>query len=150
MTNMGLKSIHGTTLQDEWKAAANTYLGTTISGYPNLFHLYGPHGPTLLSNGPSTVEVQGRWIVDCIRNMEGQDPPIKYINPSGEATVEWKKKINEISDATLFPTTRSTYMGGSLPGKAFEQVNFAGGIPKYTEVLRDRLDGWKGFEVVKR
>jgi cation diffusion facilitator CzcD-associated flavoprotein CzcO len=42
MTNMGLKSIHGTTLQDEWKSAANTYLGTTVSGYPNMFHLYGP------------------------------------------------------------------------------------------------------------
>ena len=33
MTSMGLKSIHGTELGDEWKAAANTYLGTTISGY---------------------------------------------------------------------------------------------------------------------
>ena len=36
MTNMGLKSIHGTYLSDEWKNGANTYLGTTISGYPNL------------------------------------------------------------------------------------------------------------------
>jgi hypothetical protein len=36
MTNMGLKSINNTTLHDEWKKAAMTYLGTTISGYPNL------------------------------------------------------------------------------------------------------------------
>lgn len=147
MTNMGLKSVHDTTLNDEWKKAANTYLGVTVGGYPNMFHLYGPHGPTLLSNGPSTVEVQGRWIVDCIRKMEREG--IKYINPSAEATRQWKQTINEVSDATLFPTTRSTYMGGSLPGKAFEQVNFAGGIPKYAEVIRERLNGWKGFEVVK-
>jgi cation diffusion facilitator CzcD-associated flavoprotein CzcO len=73
MTHMGLKSINNTNLQDEWKAAANTYLGMTVSGYPNMFHLYGPHGPTLLSNGPSTVEFQGRWIVDCIRKMERQN-----------------------------------------------------------------------------
>ena len=52
MTSMGLKSINGTTLHDEWKKAANTYLGTTISGYPNLFHLYGPHGPTRKSSSP--------------------------------------------------------------------------------------------------
>lgn len=39
LTNMGLKSINGTYLKDEWKAAANTYLGTTIHGYPNMFHL---------------------------------------------------------------------------------------------------------------
>ncbi|GKT65697.1 steroid monooxygenase [Colletotrichum tofieldiae] len=147
MTNMGLKSIHNTNLQDEWKAAANTYLGTTVSGYPNMFHMYGPHGPTLLSNGPSTVEVQGRWIADCIRKIEREH--IKYINPSSEATKAWKQRINALSDASLFPTTRSTYMGGSMPGKAFEQVNFAGGIPQYAKEIREKLDGWAGFDIVK-
>lgn len=39
---MGLRNINGDLLQDEWKKAAYTYLGTTISGYPNMFHLYGP------------------------------------------------------------------------------------------------------------
>lgn len=37
LTNMGLKSVHGTTLKDEWKNGAYTYLGTTIHGYPNMF-----------------------------------------------------------------------------------------------------------------
>ena len=147
MTNMGLVSIKDTTLQDEWRKAAYTYLGTTVGGYPNMFHLYGPHGPTLLSNGPSTVEVQGRWIVDAIQkaNRDG----LKYINPTDEATQAWKKRINALSDATLFPTTKSTYMGGSMPGKAFEQVNFAGGIPQYAIEIREALDSWKGFECVK-
>lgn len=36
MTSMGLQSINGTTLKDEWKKAAYTYLGTTVSGYPNM------------------------------------------------------------------------------------------------------------------
>ncbi|EFQ34605.1 HK97 family phage prohead protease [Colletotrichum graminicola M1.001] len=147
MTNMGLRSINNTNLQDEWKAAANTYLGTTISGYPNMFHLYGPHGPTLLSNGPTTVEVQGRWIADCIRKIEREH--IKYINPTAEATKAWKQRINALSDATLFPTTRSTYMGGSVPGKAFEQVNFSGGVPQYADEIREKLDNWSGFDVVK-
>lgn len=147
MTHMGLRSVNGTQLEDEWKQAANTYLGTTVSGYPNMFHLYGPHGPTLLSNGPSSVEVQGRWIVDAIKkiNREG----IKYINPTAEASKEWKDKINELSNATLFPTTRSTYMGGNFPGKAFEQTNWTGGIPAYKEVLREVLPTLKGFKVVK-
>jgi len=147
MTNMGLKSINGTTLNDEWKSAANTYLGTTISGYPNMFHLYGPHGPTLLSNGPSTIEVQGRWIADTIVKAEREG--LKYINPTTEATKDWKKQINHLSDISLFPTTKSTYMGGSLPGKAFEQVNYAGGIPAYAVEIRNALSGWKGFTTVK-
>ena len=129
MTSMGLNSIHGTTLHDEWKAAANTYLGTTVSGYPNMFHLYGPHGPTLLSNGPSSVEVQGRWIRDVIKMIHRQG--LKYIDATPEATKEWKKHINELSDITLLPTTRSTFMGGSIPGKVREQVNYAGGVGEY-------------------
>lgn len=31
MTNMGLKSVKGTNLKDEWKKAAYTYLGTVIA-----------------------------------------------------------------------------------------------------------------------
>ncbi|KAJ0109061.1 HK97 family phage prohead protease [Diaporthe amygdali] len=147
MTQMGLKSIESTELESEWRAAANTYLGLTVSGYPNMFHMYGPHGPTLLSNGPATVEVQGRWIADAIVKMKREG--IKYVNATKDATKAWKNHINELSDATLFPTTRSTYMGGSVPGKAFEQVNYAGGIPDYKIEIREALQNWNGFDVVK-
>jgi hypothetical protein len=47
------------------------------------------------------------------------------------------------------PTTRSTYMGGSVPGKAFEQVNYAGGIPAYVKEIRAVLPDFVGFEKVK-
>ena len=32
IVNMGLKSINGTYLRDEWETGADTYLGTTIRG----------------------------------------------------------------------------------------------------------------------
>ena len=144
---MGLKSINGTYLQDEWKSAANTYLGTTISGYPNMFHIYGPHGPTLLSNGPSTVEVQGRWIRDAINQINRQG--LKYVNPTKEASDNWKKRINDLAAPTLFPKVRSTYMGGSLPGKKFEMTCYAGGVGGYSAEIRGALTGWQGFEAVK-
>lgn len=102
---------------------------------------------TLLSNGPASVEVQGRWIADAITKIQRQK--IKYVDATEEATKTWKQHINQLSDETLFPTTRSTYMGGSVPGKAFEQVNYAGGIPKYKEELRAALKDWSGFEVVR-
>lgn len=147
MTNMGLKSINGTYLKDEWKASANTYLGTTISGYPNLFHMYGPHGPTLLSNGPSSVEIQARWIATAIKQIKKQG--IKYIDPTKEAEKEWKQRINDLAAPSLFPTTKSTYMGGSIPGKAFEMTCYAGGVNAYGPEIRSKLPGWQGFEVTK-
>jgi hypothetical protein len=74
---------------------------------------------------------------------------LKYINATQEASQKWKARINELSDITLLPTTRSTYMGGSVPGKAFEQVNYAGGIPAYVKEIRAVLPSFEGFETVK-
>lgn len=147
MTQLGLESINGTKLEDEWAPGASTYLGLTVSGYPNMFHLYGAHAPTLFSNGPSTIEVQGRWIADCIRKMEMSD--IQYINPKPEAAKEWKDQLVNLNNSTLFPTTRSTYMGGSIPGKVFEPVCYVGGIPAYATEIRQALDSMAGFDIVK-
>ncbi|KAI1085163.1 FAD/NAD(P)-binding domain-containing protein [Whalleya microplaca] len=146
MTQLGLKSINDTKLQEEWVNGAKTYLGTTVGGYPNMFHIYGVHGPTLLSNGPSTVEVQGRWIADCIDKIKAKN--LKYINPKPEAVQNWKNHVVELNNKSLFPTTRSTYMGGSIPGKVYEPVCYSGGIPKYVREIREALDHMEGFEQV--
>jgi hypothetical protein len=140
-------SLHPLLIRPLRKHAAHTYLGTTISGYPNLFHLYGPQAPTLLSNGPTSVEMQGRWIVDCIKQIRSQN--LKYIDPKKEASLRWKQRINDLSDASLFPTTKSTYMGGSMEGKAFEMTCYAGGIPQYVKEIRSVLPELTGFRVVK-
>ncbi|GAW27108.1 putative cyclopentanone -monooxygenase [Rosellinia necatrix] len=146
MTQLGLKSINETTLEEEWKHGANTYLGTTVGGYPNMFHLYSVHGPTLLSNGPTGAEVQGRWIADCIMKVEKKK--IKYINPKPEAVKAWKDHVLELNNRTLIPTTRSTYMGGSIPGKVREPVSYAGGVHNYVTEIRSALDTMDGFEIV--
>lgn len=40
-------------------------------------------------------------------------------------------------------------MGGSIPGKVFEPISYAGGVPAYTKEIRAVLPGWIGFETVK-
>ncbi|KAI9035040.1 flavin-containing monooxygenase [Aspergillus affinis] len=145
LVNMGLRSIEGRELKDEWAASVQTYLGMTISGYPNLFTTYGPHAPTALSNGPTCIEVQGRWVIDAIKQMERRG--IKSINATGAAAHAWKHRIEALSNPTLFPTTRSTYMGGTFPGKPFEQLNWTGGIPAYHAEIRPVLPSLKGFDV---
>ncbi|KAJ5165281.1 uncharacterized protein N7500_007111 [Penicillium coprophilum] len=148
MTQLGLKSIDGVELEKEWIPGAKTYLGMTVSGYPNMFHIYGAHGPTLLCNGPTAVEVQGRWISDAIAKIEANN--IKYINPKIEAADSWKNHVLELNNQTLFPTTHSTYMGGSIPGKVYEPVSYSGGVPAYASEVRQALDNWEeGFDIVK-
>ncbi|UNI24506.1 hypothetical protein JDV02_010246 [Purpureocillium takamizusanense] len=151
MTQLGLESIHGTALRDEWRQSpggALTYLGLTVPGYPNMFHLYGVHGPTLLSNGPSSVEAQGRWIADCLDKVRREG--WRYVDPKPEAARAWKDRIVRYADTTLVPTLNSsTFMGGSAPDKVKEPMCFMEGLPAYRGIIRGALDAMEGFEVVK-
>ena len=145
MKNMGLKDINGIPLADKWKDGTYTYLGMTMSDYPNFFFLYGAQGPTAFSNGPSCVELQGDWIVDAIKKM--RDENITYLNASKEGEEEWRKKIKDLNDKTLFPYTKSWYMGANIPGKPIEQLNYPGGFPLYYSETHGVLDeGFKGFD----
>ncbi|KAI1118263.1 hypothetical protein F5Y14DRAFT_257690 [Nemania sp. NC0429] len=147
MTQLGLESINKTKLEEEWKSGAETYLGLTVGGYPNMFHIYGVHAPTLVANGAAMAEIQGRWVADCIAKIERNK--IKYINPKPEAVKVWKAHILELNNMTLFPTTtHSTYMGGSAPGRAHEPVCYMGGVHRYAEEIRTALDSMDGFEIV--
>jgi hypothetical protein len=110
----------------------------------NCFFLYGAQGPTAYSNGPTCVEVQGDWIVDAMVRL--RDEGITYCDPTHEAELQWRKKIDELSDLTLIPQTKSWYMGDNVPGKVREQLSFAGGFPLYSQLTRSVLDnGFEGF-----
>ena len=93
------------------------------------------------------MEIQARWIKDALNKINRGGS--KYIPPTEEASVEWKKEINDLAAPTLFPTTVSTYMGSGLPGKAFEMTCYAGGVNAYGPRIRKPLDTWQGFDVIK-
>lgn len=40
-------------------------------------------------------------------------------------------------------------MGGTIPGKVFEQGNYTGGIPQYLAEIRAALPKFDGFTTVK-
>lgn len=148
MTQLGLKGIENNELEKDWASGAKTYLGMTVSGFPNMFYMYGAHAPTLLCNGPTSAELQGRWIADAIIKMNAGG--IKYINAKAESADKWKEHIVELCNKTLIPTTRSTYMGGSIPGKVYEPVCYVGGTPAYAAEIRQALDNMEiGFEIVR-
>lgn len=159
MKNMGLKNVDGVELSDTWKSGTYTYMGMALSGFPNMFFLYGAQGPTAFSNGPTCVEVQGDWIIQCMQKL--REEKIDYCDATREAEEGWREKVTELSDKTLFvstlssylinilansrkPLTKSWYMGDNVPGKFREQLNFAGGFPLYKELTQASLD--KGFE----
>ncbi|KAL4762852.1 flavin-containing monooxygenase [Aspergillus foveolatus] len=97
-----LRNTSGITLAEEWaQDGASSYLGLARRGYPNMFLCYALHGPSALSSGPVSIELQARWIIEAIRKID--EPGLTYIEPTEEAEKTWKATINQITEMTLFP-----------------------------------------------
>ncbi|PYH44653.1 flavin-containing monooxygenase [Aspergillus saccharolyticus JOP 1030-1] len=140
----GLRNTSGTTLADEWKIdGASSYLGMTRKGYPNMFLCYAVHGPTFLSNGPASIEIQSRWIVDAIRKMD--ETGLISVEPTEEAEKNWKTTVNTFTDMTLLGKADSWWVGANIPGKKREMLAFPGGLPLYEDICRQALQNWDGF-----
>lgn len=164
MTNMGLKNTNGVDMKEVWKDGVWTYLGMMTSGFPNMFMVFSPQGtciachitkteqltppaPTALTNGPTVLECQVDFVVDCIAKLNSEN--VKTIEPSHQAEVAWKEMITSSNDKTLFPFTSSWWTGGNVPGKKAESMNYVYGVDVYEKECREKMEGWEGFEIVK-
>ncbi|THZ81453.1 FAD/NAD(P)-binding domain-containing protein [Aureobasidium pullulans] len=147
-TGMGLKDRQGVDLRERWKEGVKTHLGMTAPGLPDMFMVYSPQAPTALSNGTTTIEVQGDLVADMIKKMHEEG--IETIEARPEAADKWAADIQEMNEQTLFPLTNSWYMGANIPGKKREQLNYLAGIETYERVCKEAIESWSGFEVTKK
>jgi len=57
-------------------------------------------------------------------------------------------RLIHASRYTLFPFTNSWWNGSNIPGKKAQNMTYIGGIDNYEKQCREKMEGWKGFEVV--
>lgn len=60
ITQIDIRGTDGIHIRDKWVNGLSTYLGLTTANFPNMFFLYGPHGPTAFCNGPTCAVRQIR------------------------------------------------------------------------------------------
>ena len=60
----------GHALSEEWRQGARAYLGVTVSGFPNLFMLYGPNTNLGHNSILVMIEAQVGYIIDAIRQLD--------------------------------------------------------------------------------
>lgn len=145
LLDIDITTVDGEKISDRWAKGVRSYLGTTLSGCPNLFYLFAAHAPAA-SNGPSCIEIQGSWIVDTIVKMRAEG--VRSIDPSPEAEKKWTEELIDICQKTLIPTTPSWYTGGNVPDKRVEPLIYFGGLPTYREKCNQVLNrGFEGFNL---
>lgn len=95
----------GQRLADKWKTGTRTYLGMSVSGFPNMFFTYGPQAPTALCNGPTCAEYQGDFIINLMNHM--RESGLRRIEASADAEQQWVDDVRKYAYSSLLPKTNS-------------------------------------------
>jgi cation diffusion facilitator CzcD-associated flavoprotein CzcO len=86
-----LRGRDGFTLSDAWQGSPQAYLGTTVSGFPNLFLFYGPNTNLGHSSIVYMLESQMAYVMSALDEMEAR----------GVASVEVRPEVQEAFNAEL-------------------------------------------------
>lgn len=138
-----LRGRGGETIREHWREGPTSYLGTTVSGFPNMFMVLGPNGP--FTNLPPSIETQVEWISDCIKDLESNGGAV--IEATRAAEDDWTRTCQAIADETLFSKGESWIFGANIPGKKHTVMFFMAGLGAYRDALASVVDAdYRGFE----
>ncbi|KAM5345812.1 hypothetical protein ACJ41O_011673 [Fusarium nematophilum] len=146
-TRLNITGLKNRTLNKEWGTGSRTCLGIATSGFPNMLYMYGPQSPTAAAVGPVISEIQSDWIIETMEHMRSKR--YSRIEARPEEEKRWARLTNDECNKTLLPKNTTTwYMGGNVPGKPREALNYMGGLPAYREALDECLaTGWGRFNL---
>ena len=143
LTQFELRGTNNQTLEKIWSKGVKTYLGVGVPSFPNMFMLYGPQSPSAFWNGPTSAEVQGDWVIDCLTFL--RDNHKTRIEANATAAEAWYKHMDEVADKTLLPQADSWYMGANIPGKPRQLLHHFG-VQEYMKHCRESaVMGYAGF-----
>lgn len=119
LSPMNIAGRNGVSLNQAWATGSEAYKGITVSGFPNLFMLYGPNTNLAHNSIVYMLESQVRYVLGCINTLnatpgtamdvkpdrlrafsEGVQTKLKdsvwesgchswYLNSDGKNTVNW-------------------------------------------------------------
>ncbi|KAF9068549.1 FAD dependent oxidoreductase [Rhodocollybia butyracea] len=144
ITQIDIRGVDGTSIEEKWKDGIYTHLGFASSGFPNLFFVFGPQSVPGVCAGPTCAETQGEWVIACIRDMTKQG--LTRIEATREAEIRWRQQVMDEASSRLISTARSWYMGANVQGKKREILMYTGGAAKYTQICKDIAEReYEGF-----
>jgi cation diffusion facilitator CzcD-associated flavoprotein CzcO len=93
-----VRDRHGHTLADVWQGSPQAYLGTSVTGFPNLFLLLGPNLGTGHSSAFAILESQLTYVVDAVQ----------AILRNGWESIEVRKDVQDAYNADVQRALRTT------------------------------------------
>lgn len=127
---MDFRGVGGASLRERWAHGAQGYLGVAVSGFPNLFMLYGPNSNLGAGSIIYMLERQQRYVTRWMREMTRRRL----------ASIEVAPEAQEAFNAEMVRRSRgSAYAGGCTSWYLVEgrnTNNWVGYMTEYGRRLR--------------
>ncbi len=92
----------GRTLAQVWDGTMKAHLGTSVSGFPNLFMLLGPNTGLGHTSVILMMESQMEHVLGALRYVEGRG--LAAVEPSGEAQARFVRQLDTRMAGTVWAT----------------------------------------------
>jgi hypothetical protein len=113
----------GRRLHDDWRDGAQAYLGLTVSGYPNLFLLYGPN-----TNGVNSIlfihEAQAHHVMSALRQMTRLR--LGALDVRQSVMERYNRRIQTAMENTVWTAGCTSYYRAAS-GRIVTQLPYSGG-----------------------
>jgi cation diffusion facilitator CzcD-associated flavoprotein CzcO len=136
------------TLREKWARGPRTFLGLSVSGFPNLLTLVGPHNAATFCNIPRCIEQNVEWVTALLGYMQRRG--LWRVEATAEAEATWTEHVHDTAAKMLFAKVDSWFMGinTNVPGRQQRTfLLYAGGAPQYRERCEAVAnEGYRGFD----
>lgn len=97
---MTIKGRDGLDLNDAWRSGAEAYKGISISGFPNLFVLYGPNTNLGHNSIIYMLESQFNYVVSCLQTLAKRG--LRYIDVKPDVQSAFNARIQDAISTTIW------------------------------------------------
>lgn len=123
LTTVDFYGRGGHRLRDDWRDGAEAFLGLTVSGYPNLFLLYGPN-----TNGVNSImfmhEAQTNYVMSGLRAMTRRR--LGSLEVRRGVMERYNRRIQAAMAGTVWTAGCTNYFR-TPSGKVVTQLPYSGG-----------------------
>jgi len=97
---MRITGLGGRQLNQAWQSGAEAYKGISVSGFPNLFLLYGPNTNLAHNSIIYMLESQFRYVLRCLQALNERG--LRYLDLKEEIQQTYNQHLQERSRHTVW------------------------------------------------
>jgi cation diffusion facilitator CzcD-associated flavoprotein CzcO len=144
-----IRGVDGQSLREKWAIEPDTFLGITVSGFPNMFMPTGPQSGSASTNFPRGIEIGVDWVTDLLQFAAKHDH--NRVEATPEAEAEWSSYVAMLYEIMLLRNAQGWFTGYNSNVDGHEKgtrrhVVFNAGTPKYRQKINAVADaGYRGL-----